>query len=159
MLALGACSHAQAPMEPAAKQAVNEARGICPTDLNQSQVVVEKRSDGYVLVFRTEDDSQRFALYDRVKKLGEKLSVAHFAVDKDGELIRHTAAGTPELLEAPKNPSPGYAVELLFRVPADRRDALKADLEDHVRMWQQGECPEMRDQSMRAAVKGPREDR
>jgi hypothetical protein len=146
-------------MEPAAKHAVDQARGICPTDLNQSQVVVEQRTDGYALVFRTEDDSQRFALYDRVKKLGATLSTAHPAVDKDGELIRHTPAGTPELLEAPKNPSPGYAVELLFRVPADRVGVLKADLEDHVRMWQQGECPEMRDQSLRAAVKGRREDR
>jgi hypothetical protein len=146
-------------MEPPAKQAVNEARGICPTDLNQSLVVVEPRSDGYALVFRTEDDSQRFALYDRVKKLGATLSAVHPAVDREGELIRHAPAGTPELLEAPKNPSPGYAVELLFRVPADRLPALKADLEDHIRMWQQGECPEMRDQSLRAAVKGPKEDR
>jgi hypothetical protein len=158
-LGLGACSHHQAKLDPPAAQAVNAARGICPTDLNQSEVIVEKRSDGYALVFRTEDDSQRFALYDRVKKLGGKLSVTHVAVDKDGELIQHAPAGVPELLEAPSYPSPGYAVELRFHAPEGDRDALHSELQDHLRMWHNGECPEMRDQTLRAQVKGPHQDR
>jgi hypothetical protein len=158
-LVLCGCAHKQAPLEPAAKQAVNETRGICPTDLNQSEVVVDKRSDGYALVFRTRDDSQRFALHDRAIRLAKAMAEPHPAIDKQGELVMHTAAGSAEVLEAPMNPDVGYGVEIVFHVPADRSDALRADLDDHLRMWRNGECPELRDPSLRAQVKGPKEDR
>jgi hypothetical protein len=149
---LGACSHTTTPpLQPAAKQAVNETRGACPTDLNQSQAAIEPRPDGYALVFQTPDDSQRFALYDRAKALGAVLSAPHPAVNASGQLIQHPGTpSVPELRESPM--SPGYGVELVINAPADQRKVLKADLDDHLKMWLAGECPEMTNGQLSASA-------
>jgi hypothetical protein len=153
------CALKQAPLEPAAKQAVNETRGLCPTDLNQSDVLVEKRSDGWGLIFRTRDDSQRFALHDRAIRTAIALAEPHPAINEHGDLVRHTSAGSAEVLEAPINPNVGYAVEIIFHTPPNRSDSLKSELDDHIRMWRAGECPELRDPALRAQVRAPYEDR
>jgi hypothetical protein len=151
--ALGACSHTQAPAAaPEAKQAVNETRGQCPTDLEQSQAALETRSDGFALVFTTRDDSQREALYDRARALAAALATPHHAVNSQGQLIDHPAVpSTPEVREHPFS-TPGHAVELVINAPAEQRAALKSDLEDHLRLWLSGECPELSDRPLRASA-------
>lgn len=151
--ALGGCSHSQGTMDARSKQAVNEARGRCPTDLNQTDVALEKLPDGYAAVFRTRDDSQRFALYDRAKATGEALSVAHYSVGSSGELIKH-AALPPATLEESPTPQPGYAVRLALHASPDQRDTIKSDLDDHLRLWLSGECPELDDHPTKGAPEG-----
>jgi hypothetical protein len=151
--ALGGCSHSRMAMDARSKQAVNEARGRCPTDLNQSDVALEKRPDGFAVVFRTLDDSQRFALYDRAKAEGKALSVAHNTVNAQGQLIKHAGLPAPVLEESPTS-QPGYAVQLTVPTPADQRDVIKSDLEDHLRLWLAGECPELDDRPTKGAPDG-----
>jgi hypothetical protein len=152
LTAAGACSHGQPKLDAPAREAVNETRGLCPTDLNQSRAALEKRPDGYALIFQTDDESQRIALHQRVKALGEALAAPHQAVNSRGEVIDHPGLpGTPELLEQP-SASPGYALQLQVKAPEDQRDALKADLEDHLRLWLNGECPELKGTNLRASA-------
>jgi hypothetical protein len=143
------CAHSPPPkhLEPEAKQAVNASRGLCATDLNQTNMVLNKRPDGYGLIFQTEDASQAEELQKRVLEMGEALSVPHPAVSAQGEKIQHAPLPAPELIEVPRGT--GYAVELVMRSEPAERDALKAHLDDHVRMGQHGECPIMIDESVR----------
>jgi hypothetical protein len=125
-------------------------------------VALEKRPDGYALIFFTADDSQRFALYDRVKEMGKVLSGVHSAVNTRGQLVQHPAMATPpELLESPaRGPgSTGFGVELVLRAEPDQRDALKGDLEDHLRLWNEAECPEMTDHPRQDSSHWTRADR
>jgi len=153
--ALG-CARAPARLEPPARQAVNEARGRCPTDLNQAQVALQRRSDGEAVLFWTLDDSQRTALHERVAAVGRALSVTHAAVARDGGLIRHAPLPVAELRETP-SPS-GYGLQLVIRAAGADRAAVHADIKDHLRMWAAGECPELRGMQL-AARAGARVDR
>jgi hypothetical protein len=153
LAAAGGCTHTQAPpMEAPAKAAVNETRGLCPTDLNQTRAALQKRDDGYALIFETDDESQIIVLQERVKALGEAIAGPHQAINAKGELIEHPGVpSTPELLEQPVA-SPGRGVQLLIKAPEDQRAALKADLEDHLRLWLNGECPELKGTTLRASA-------
>jgi hypothetical protein len=148
-LALGGCAHRGSPgtLEPAARAAVDQSRGLCVTDLNQTEMLLNERPDGYGLIFKTEDASQAKQLHERTIQLGQALSVPHPAVNARGEKVQHAGVPTPELVEVPEGT--GYAVELIVRAPDGDRKALKAHLDDHVRLGQQGECPVMTDESVR----------
>jgi hypothetical protein len=150
--ALGACAHTSTTTEPAATRAVDATRGLCPTDLNQARAALEPRPEGFALVFATDDESQRVALHERVKAVGQALAGPHQAVNAGGELVQHPAVPTsPELREQPA-PSPGYAVQLVIAAPEDQRAALKSELDDHLRLWLAGECPELRGSHLSAST-------
>jgi hypothetical protein len=152
LAAAGACSHTQPRMEAPAREAVNATRGLCPTDLNQARAALEKRDDGFALIFQTDDESQRIALHERVKALGDALAAPHQTVNSKGEIIDHPGlASAPELLEQP-TASPGYGVQLRIKAPQEQREVLKSQLEDHLRLWLNGECPELKGTTLRASA-------
>jgi hypothetical protein len=142
------CAHRQAPLDAEAKQAVTETRGLCPTDLNQTQMLVRDDGTQIAVAFRTDDPSKIEEVSRRAAEIGEALAVVHPAVSQDGALIQHTPAPKPELRELAT--SAGYGVELVFHSPPERRPALLTNLTDHERMWRRGECPVMTDESVRA---------
>jgi hypothetical protein len=155
-VAMAGCSHSQLKLDDRSQQAVSEAHGRCPTDLNQAEVALEKLPDGYAVVFRTRDDSQRFALFDRAKAEGEALSVAHNSINASGQLVKHTALPVATLEESPKDET-GYGVRLAMHDTSgasDARDQIKSDLEDHLRLWASGECPELDDHPTKGAPEG-----
>lgn len=154
-----ACSHSGTAVQPEAKEAVSETRGLCPTDLNQSQMVV-REGPGYVAVaFRTDDPSKVQEVSRRAAEVGEALASVHPAVNDQGQLVQHTPAPKPQLRELADGT--GQGVELLFQSSDEGRQILAANLADHERMWRLGECPIMSDESVRdfETRKWPKVDR
>jgi hypothetical protein len=150
------CAHRSAPApEPAAKQAIDDTRGLCPTDLNDTQVVVADDAQEVRVMFFTNDPSQTEALHRRVVGLGKALANVHPAVTSKGERVNHVALPAPELREAPGSTNPPRSGwELVMRVPPGMtKDQLRADLDDDVRMWRLGECPELNSPAIRPAEK------
>jgi hypothetical protein len=157
-VAAAGCGHNKSgsPREPEAKQAVAETRGRCPTDLNETQVAVNEKDDRVRLIFMTSDPSQNEELYRRVTELGNALANVHPMVNERGELVKQAPMPKPELREAAMTSgSPSrYGWELVMQASDEQsRQALKTSLDDRVRLWRQGECPELRDQPV-----GPRPD-
>jgi hypothetical protein len=142
------CSHNQ-PMKAEARQTVTQTRGLCPTDVNQAQMIVREGPDQVAVAFRSPDETKIEEISRRAAEIGEALASVHPAVNARGELIQHTPASKPELREL-ADPGGGRGVELVFRPAPDQKATLLANLNDHERMWRQGECPIMTDESVKA---------
>jgi hypothetical protein len=146
LLITSACGHSGGKLEPPARAAVTETRGLCPTDLNQAQMVVREGSDSVAVGFRTHDPSKVEEISRRAAEMGEALASVHPAVGGQGQLVQHAPAPKPELRELADGT--GNGVELLFRTSGHQKAALLANLNDHERMWRRGECPIMSDESV-----------
>jgi hypothetical protein len=142
------CSHNQ-PMKAEARQAVNQTRGLCPTDLNQAQMIVREGPDEVAVAFRSPDETKIEEISRRAAEIGEALASVHPAINDSGELIQHTPASKPELREL-ADPGGGRGVELVFRPAPGQKTTLLANLNDHERMWRRGECPIMTDESVKS---------
>lgn len=142
------CAHKTAT-EPEAKEAVAATRGLCPTDVHQTLMIVREGQEEVAVGFRSRDDSKIEELSRRAAELGEALASVHPAINASGQLIQHTAAVKPELRELAGSPD-GRGVELVFRTGAEQKPTLLANLRDHERLWRQGECPIMSDESVKA---------
>jgi hypothetical protein len=153
VMTLVACSHRQtgpiAATEPAAQQAIDETRGRCPTDLNETQVSISERSDAIRVLFATTDPSQRDELRRRVGEVGSALEKVHPSVNAEGKVVQRLPAPRVELREralAGSTPTQ-YGWELFINAPAgDVHRRVRADLDEEMRHWRQGECPMLRDE-------------
>lgn len=141
------CGRTDRKLEQQSRQAVAETRGLCPTDLNQAQMIVREGSDSVAVGFRTQDPSKVEEISRRAAEIGEALASVHPAVSSSGELTQHVPAPRPEQRELADGT--GQGVELVFRTSGDNKATLLANLQDHERMWRQGECPIMTDESVR----------
>ncbi|HEY0714197.1 MAG TPA: hypothetical protein VGF45_16060 [Polyangia bacterium] len=145
----GACRHTRQPaLDTASKETVNATRGLCPTDLNQAQMIVRDGGDKIGVIFRSDDPSTMEKLSERAAEIGEALANVHPAVNQSGKLVQHAPMPKPEL-EQLSNGSGTYGVELVFRPKPEEKAAVLADLNDHETMWRRGECPDMADESVK----------
>jgi hypothetical protein len=163
-LTLTACTHGQqgqvakAVEEPAAKEAVNETRGRCPTDLNQTQVALSEEAETVRVIFVTSDPSQKEELHRRVIEVGNALDDVHPSVNAAGQLIEHLPTPTPQVREkAVGNASPSQSgYELVISSPnPEVHQRVRADLDEEVRQWRKGECPILRDAPLTSRPPAP----
>jgi hypothetical protein len=153
--ALMGCSHGQAAKPRAegsvAEAAINETRGRCPTDLNETQVALSDKADTIRIIFITSDASQKGELLRRVSEVGNALEKVHPAVDAQGQIVQRLPTPRVELREKALNgvtPSQ-YGWELVINTPGGEvHRRVRADLDDEMRQWRKGECPILRDEPM-----------